>query len=339
MAAHFGLDIGLYSIKLVQAEKKGSVFHLGGYGEVRTPAPISSEAEKDKLLIAEAIKKLVTDTKVSKKNVAIALSEADVFSQVIELPYLSGPELASAIKYEAEQYIPVTLEEVKLEYLVLKSPDKGSTTEKMEVLLVGAKKLALERMVKVIEQAGLIPVSVETEALSLVRVLTYNIKPTVFILDLGYRSTDMVIIHKGALKLVRTLNIGGEAITRAISKAFNMDVNQSEQYKVSYGLNTQQLEGKVAKAILPAVSAIIDEVKRGLTFFSRKEPETKVSSVILSGGGAEMPGLSSYIAKSLNLETSVADPFWIFNRDERQKKIIGRPRFSIAVGLAMRQNE
>lgn len=119
MSAHFGLDIGSYSIKAVQVEKKGKAYKLVGLGEIRTPANILSQSEADKRAIARAIKKLIAEAKINTKEVILCLSESAVYSRVIELPYLSQTELASAINFEAEQYIPVPLNEVKLEYVVL----------------------------------------------------------------------------------------------------------------------------------------------------------------------------------------------------------------------------
>ncbi len=129
MTAQFGLDIGSYSIKLIQTEKKGNNYKLITFGEVRTPADINSDSEKDKLIIATVIRKLCLDCKVSTKNVVLALPESEVFSQVIELPPLSENELANAISFEAEQYIPVPLTEVQFVYHSLKNPTKGLWSE------------------------------------------------------------------------------------------------------------------------------------------------------------------------------------------------------------------
>jgi type IV pilus assembly protein PilM len=338
MAAHFGLDIGTYSIKLIQAEGKGKNYRLHCRGEARTPAPISSEAEKDQTALGEAIKKLASDARVSTRNVVLSLPETDVFTQIIELPYLSKTELSAALKYEAEQYIPVPLNEVQLEHIVLKVPSKGSIDEKMEVLLVAAKKTSLDKMISVVEKAGLTPISVETEILSQIRTLNLDPSSSQFILDLGHRSTNMLLVSKTKIKFVRTLNTGGEAITRSIARSLNMDANQAEQYKVNYGLDNSHLEGKVAKAVLPAFNVVIEEVKRGLAFFSQKHAEERVTTVILSGGGAEMPGLFSYVAQALGIEVLIADPFANFIKDNQTQNVPGRPRFTVATGLAIREN-
>ncbi len=340
MSARFGLDIGSYSIKLAKVEKSGKEFRLSTWGEVRTPVSLDSEAQQDKVTLQETIKKLVDDAKVDTKNVILGLPETEVFSQIIELPPLSKAELATAINFEAEQYIPVPLEEVQLEYLVLKMPPKGAVNERMLVLLVAAKKRTLTKIVEAVEGAGLIPLAVETEVLSLLRLLNnYDATKAQFLIDFGHRSTDMVVIYNNTLQFIRTLNTGGEALTRAVAKNLRMEPLQAEQYKVNYGINEGQLEGKVAKTLKPILNVIIDEVKKGFAFFQQKNSEAKINSLIISGGGADMPGLSSYLAKTMNLEVLVLDPFVNFIKDEKFPKNIPGSRFSVAVGLATREDE
>ena len=337
MAKFFGLDIGTYSIKLIQAEKKGKNFKLVSWGEIRTPANLESEAEKDQVALAEAIKKLIASSKTESRNVVLSLPETQVFSQIVQLPYLSPNELSSAINFEAEQYIPVPLNEVQLEYLVLKTPPKGALNEKMDILLVAAKKRMLDKVVKISDMVGLTPLVVETEVLSLLRNLTFNEKSAYFIVNLGHRSTNIMAVYEGRLNFIRTLNTGGEALTRAVAQDLNMEFNQAEQYKITYGVDQSQLEGKVAKAILPALTVIVEEIKKSFVFFGQKQEEkVKIKSLVLSGGGAEMPGLSSYLAKLFNIEVLIADPFVNFVKDEKVQKILGKPRLPVAVGLAQR---
>jgi len=208
----------------------------------------------------------------------------------------------------------------------------------MEVLLIAAKKDSLNRMVNLVEMAGLTPLSVETEVLALIKCLTSNQKQANLVIDLGNKSSDMMIIYEDNLKFVRTLNTGGEALTRALAQALNMDLAQAEQYKVSYGIDQSQLEGQVAKSLLSAFNIITEEIKKSLAFFSQKQPETKVRSIILTGGGAELKGISAYLAKLFNLEVFVFNPFDKFIKEGQFPEILGKPRFTVAAGLAMRDD-
>ena len=336
----FGLDIGSYSIKLVQAEKKGNGFVLQAWGEIRTPVDLNSEAENDELALVESIKKLVNEVKPNTKKVSLAINESNVYSQIIEFPSFSDAELSSAINFEAEQYIPIPIEEVKLDYLVLQRPPKGAVESKMEVLLVAAKKKALNKMAKLMEKSGLIPLAAETEILSLRRALVFDHTKTGIVLNFGFKSTDMMIIQNNNLKFIRSFNTGGEALTRSVASSLNMEFMQAEQYKINYGINQTQLEGKVAQAILSVLNVIIEGIKKGIIFFLENHQNEKIDFIILTGGGAEMPGLSSYLAKSLGLEVLPANPFVKFTQDEKLAKMNKSLRFAVAAGLSLRgENE
>jgi len=337
MSAHFGLDIGSYSIKVAQIEKKGKGYKLAAIGEVRTPVNIVSQSEVDKRALATSIKKLVAEAKIGAKEAVLSLSESSVYTQVIELPYLSQTELASAISYEAEQYIPVPINEVKLEYIVLSTFSKGLREKKMEVLLVAARKYAIDRIVLITELAGFTPIALETEILSLVRVINFSLDKDCLILDLGNASTNIVILQDQKLKLVRTLNTAGEAFTRSVAQDLSMEFLQAEQYKTTYGLNKNVLEGKVAKAIIPIFEVILTEVRKALNFFLQKQPEAEIGTLVVAGGGAAMPGVSSFLAQALNLEVIMLDPLKNFTQESKLEKLKNRERFSTAIGLAMRE--
>ena len=339
MATHFGLDLGSFSIKIIKARQEKDKYRLESFGEVLTPANIASDLEKDKTAIAEAVKKLAKEAKVNSRQVALGLPEVYAYSQVINLPYLSKSEIASAIKFEAEQYIPVPLEEVNLEYQVLKAPSPQARDEKMEILLVAAKKTAIEKILKICKLADIEPATLETETLAVIRALTFASGDFRLIVSFGRNSTSISLIRGDNLRFIRTLNTGGEVITRAIASELNMDPTQAEKYKITYGLLTDQLEGKVATVITSVFDNILNEIKQCLIFFNRQYPGSILKSVILSGGMALMPGLTTYLAKELNLEVRAADPFHNFVKDEKFPKVLlaSYSRFSTAVGLAIRK--
>ena len=337
MSAHFGLDIGSFSIKAIQAEKKDKRWHLVTFGEIRTPANINSQAEIDKNAIVDAIKKLVKEAKIKIDNTVLCLPESAVYTQVIDLPQLSETEIRSAINFEAEQYIPVPLGEVKVEYLVLSTSAEEMREKRMEVLLIAAKKHIMEQRVNLAESAGLTPIILETEVLSIVRLVNLVFQERSIVLNLGYSSSSVFIIQNQKLELVRSINTGGEALTRAVSRELNMQFLQAEQYKTAYGLNTSVLEGKIAKVLLPTFNVILTEINKALGFFRQKNPRVMISTLFVTGGGALMAGINSYLAQSLNLEVITFDPFKTFLKNEKIDKVKGRTKFSTAIGLAIRE--
>lgn len=339
MAAHFGLDLSPSSIKVIEAEPAGKGYRLKAFGETPTPANLNSEVERDQVAVAEAIKKLAMDARVSTKNVVIALSESQVYSRVLELPPLSEGELANAIKFEAEQYVPIPLDQVQIEHVVLKVPPQGSENIKMEVLLVAVQKKAVERLERIINLAGLIPLALETEILAVLRAVSAQTEGAGVVIDIGRNSTDVAVLFDNSLKQVGAIGFGGEALTRSIATTLSLQLPQAEQYKRVYGLDSSQLEGKVASAMLETLEMIVTQVKRNLSFIRQKYPEAALRKVVLVGGTALMPELTVYLADQLGLEVSLGDPFYNFERDEHFPEPLAgvAPRFATAVGLAIRE--
>jgi len=338
MAAHFGLDISSSSIKLIQAEKTNQGYLLKAFGETMVALNLNSQIERDQMLAASAIKKLVADSKVTTKDVVIAMPESQVYSRVIELPPLNEKELESAIKYEAEQYIPVPLDQVQIQHAILKVPPKGAESAKMEILLIAAQQQAVERLEQVVMMAGLIPVALETELLAILRAISPQIDKSGLLIDIGQNATDLAVVLDGSLKQVYTIGSGGAALTRAVASTLSLQLPQAEQYKQTYGLDKTQLEGKVAAALLDPLEVVISQIKRSLAFVKQKYPEMSLRKAVITGGSALLPDMGTYLADKLGLEVLLGDPFYTFNRNKTFPEPLIRvsPRFATAVGLAIR---
>lgn len=132
----FGLDVGSTVMKAVWLSHEKEGYMLNATAAAQTVATgMLSDSPIDQEQIAQTIRKMVDEAKIDTKYVSIALPETQVYTKVIEMPILSDKELASAIYYEAEQYIPVPLDTITFDYKVLR---RAENELKMWVLLVGA---------------------------------------------------------------------------------------------------------------------------------------------------------------------------------------------------------
>src|SRR3990172_1117200 len=116
-----GLDIGSKTIKIVELEQSGSGFALRASGIVGySGGSIEKMADEKELApLADAIRKLYRDAKISSKEVSIALPETQVFTRSIKFPILSDAEIASAVRWEAEQYIPIPINEAIIQHQII----------------------------------------------------------------------------------------------------------------------------------------------------------------------------------------------------------------------------
>jgi len=332
-----GLDIGSKTIKMVELAKDGGKWKLRSSGVVGYSGnPIEHmQDEKELTALSGLIKKLHKESNVSSKDIIIALPEPQVFTRTIKFPLLTDKEIASAVKWEAEQYIPIPINEAIIQHQVLERRENASPPEVI-ALLVAAPRVLVEKYVKVAQTAGLTVVAVETELMSLVRALA-PVDRTVLLVDFGARSTDIAIAKNGLLSFSRSVPTAGEAFTRAVAQSLGVEQKQAEEYKRTYGLSGSQLEGKVSGALSPVFRLVADEIKKAIQFYQTEEKGDSPQAIILSGGTAGLPEAISTLSKSLGVEVVVGNPFSKVSLDpETAKKIAPyAPLYSIALGLAL----
>lgn len=334
-----GLDIGFSSIKVVAVEQGGQLPKLTALGSIAAPQPgMASDGDQDLSVVASVIRKLMEASKIETNEVVVALPESKVFTRVIDdLPYLSDTELPSAIRYASEEFIPLPMAEVNLNWQVLSRGKQKS--DRTVVFVVASPKQVVQKYIRLLDMAGLKPKALETEIIASTRALVGNnaFSPTTLIIQMGTATTDFAIVSKGLILLTRSIATGGTSLTRALAQHFGFEVTQAEEYKKVYGLLADQLEGKVFEALRPVVDSILEETRRVVEAFHSKNPTNRIKRVVLSGGGAKMPGLVVYLANNLNLEVQEADPWYFITKDAafKAKLIQEGPLYTVAVGLAL----
>lgn len=338
-----GLDIGFSTIKVVVLNKEKNPPELISLGSIASPQPgIVSDADTDLDVVATMIKKLFEATKIEEKEVVAALPESKVFTRVIDdLPFLKDTELPAAIRYASEEFIPMPVSEVELNWQVLFRSNEKEQNGRTVVFVVATPKALVGRYLKVFEKANLTPLALETEVVAIGRSLVGNnpLSPTSLIIQLGAMTSDIAVVSKGVVLLTRSVSTGGLAMTRALAQYFNFELAQAEEYKKTYGVVQSQLEGKVFEALKPVLDVIMGETRRVIQSFESKFPQNPIKRVVLSGGGAKLPGLVIYLANQLGLEVQEADPWYFIGKNPSltNKLAPDAPRYSVAVGLALRE--
>lgn len=335
-----GLDIGTKSIKVVELNQDGDKFSLksaGAVGYVGAPIEPNLQDEKEIAALGSVIKKLMQDAKVTSKDVSISLPESQVFTRMLKFPMLTDQEISSAVKWEAEEYIPIPLKEAIVEHSILDRLE-SSNPPQVVVLLIAVLKTLVEKYVEVVNAAGLNVISVETELLSMVRSLAVPEK-TIMVVDFGAKSTDIAVARNMQLYFSRSIPTAGDAFSRAVGQSLGVNMQQAEQYKRAYGLSEGQLEGKVGRAIVPILKVVSEEIKKASHYYQMEVKGDPVEMVMLAGGSAGIPGMAPTLSNLLNIEVTIGSPFTRVTVDPASASSLANyaPLYSVAVGLAMRK--
>ena len=338
MAKALGLDIGRSFIKLIEADVSGNKKILTAAQSIQTPVGgIQSDSPIDLKKLSECIKMCADAAKVSMHSCNVSLTESQVVTRLISMPSLTDKELAAAINWEAEQYIPLPLKDVNLQYKVVSKADSKVPGSKMEILLVAAPKRVIEKYVKTVQGAGMSVNAVETESAALARALTRVEDAASVIVSMGALSTEIIITKDGSVLLTRSIATGGVNLTKAVMAEFNLPQAQAEEYKQAYGILEDKLSGKVAAVIKPVLEIIISELSKSMDFVKTQFHGAAISRIILCGGGSFLPGLSQFLTERTSLEVSLGDAWTDFSKEGLITKLSGLGGvYAVATGLALR---
>lgn len=335
----FGLDIGRSFIKICQVEGRGHKKVLKAAALVPTPeGGIITESPLAVTKIVESVKNCLEQARVDTDHCAISLIESQVVSRLIQLPPLTDKELSAAIDWEAEQYIPLPIKDVILQYHVVNRGAGGEGEDaKMDVLLVAAPKRVIDKYITIAHGAGLVVDFLETESAALVRALTTVDDPPTIIVAMGAVSTELVLASGGNVLFTRSIATGGTNLTRAIISEFNLPAKQAEQYKQVYGILEDKLSGKVAAVLKPILDIIGAEILKALEFAHSHGRLSEVGRVVICGGGAYLPGLVQFLVERTSLEVSLGDAWTEFVKEGLITKLAGQGSvYAVATGLALR---
>jgi len=339
MSAIVGIDLGSDSLKGVEVEATRSKKVLKAYSVGKALATAKdSEQFLDISHASEQLRDFYKNSNFSTISVSVALPEGKVFTRVITMPHMSPKEVGKAIKWEAQQYIPMDISEVNFDFQILEE-----SKESMKLLLVAAPKEVVSKLVGIVEQAGLEPLGVETTTQALAHLVQLKSRNgACMVLHTGSSSTDLGVVQGGLVRFTRNLSFSGNALARAISESLKIPLSQAEEYKRSYGLEDKSLEGKITKSCDPLLHVLVTEIKRSFDFYTSKGYGDTIERVILSGGVANTPGIVRYLAEKVGLEIELVDPFrgvtFSEKVDQRELDDLG-PSLALSTGLALGKYE
>jgi len=347
----FGLDINDLSLKIVKLKKKHKGFVLDSFSEVDiTPGIIEDGVVKDETALVKIIKYALSTIKgkrLNTKYVVASLPEEKSFLQVIQMPKMNEEELRLAVPFEAENYIPLPIEEVYLDFQVI-SPIKDYLNH-FEVLIVAMPKKVVDSYVSCIKKAGLIPIALEVESEAIVRALIKketNLSPLILI-DLGEDNTDFIVFSGNSIRFTCSIPTASRSLTQAISESLKVNFNKAEKLKMDYGLVGKKnniIAQRVSQIITPILEDIVRQIKKYISFYRDHSsyeyllPNGKIEKILLCGGGAELKGLIDFMSKHLDIPVEIGDPF--VNLLLRKKESIikkDKTSFTTAIGLALRE--
>ncbi|MDI7246021.1 MAG: type IV pilus assembly protein PilM [Bacillota bacterium] len=355
-----GLDIGTTLIKVVEITKTKGAVEITRAGVHPTPEGAVAEGSVlDPPKVAAAVKEAMRAGGIRSNEVYAAIAGDDVVVRHALFPRMPGEELAQAVKWDAGAYIPYPAKDASIDFQIVSSPEAQS--DKIEVMIVAAPKKLVQSHVETMQLAGVYPVALDIQPITLDRVFRDGRAETSgFYADIGGGTTDLAYSDDGVLRFTRIVPIGGNDFTAAVAEATGRGVGWAETAKrrsrvpvpsptaVAGGAFVEDAaseDGAVEQALGGVAARLALELRRSLDYCdaqarTRRGADAPIASVILTGGGARLAGLAEFLESDLGVAVRLGDP--LKNARPAKGTRVGEvlsahgPSLSVAIGLALR---
>jgi len=341
----FGLDIGHGSLKVMQATEASN----NSAGHKRAPKIIGygfttfdKSAQEDGVVVQpEVIAKAALDLfknhligDITTRRVSIAIPAYRTFTRSLRLPKIKPSEIRAAVELEAEQYISMPLEDLYLDYELIKQSEENT-----ELLAVAVPKTIVDSYLELAQILGLEAVLIEPTLSSSGRLFTLDTQSDMatFIIDFGSLSSDISIFDNKHVLITGTVQGGGENFTESIKNELGASLQEAGLIKTRHGLGLSKRQADIKRALEPTLQQIVKEIRRMMRYYEeRYGSERPIGQIITLGGGANMPGLSEYLTEVLRLPVRHSDPWQYFNfKGLQPPSDADKPMYATVAGLSL----
>jgi len=307
--SRLAVDIGTTSIKMVelaQGQKGPEVVNYGllessGYLARANQALQTSGLKIFESDVIELIKTLVRQMKPGTTEASASLPLFSVFTTIVDFPRMDPKEIQKALVYQARQYVPLPIEEVALDWLMLQEYQDDKGFDHQKILLISVPREQIARYQRMFRAAGLTLATLEIESLSLARLLADDPTPTV-LLDIGSRSSNVVFLEKGSLQWNIQTDFAAFSLTQALASSLQINPIRAEELKKQKGITGTGPNYELSTIMLPFLDAIINEVKKAQFLYHEQLPAARPAErIVLAGGGANLIGIQNYMEREFGI--------------------------------------
>lgn len=334
-----GIDIGSYSIKVVEMKHNGGDKQIVNVGMKKLlPGAIVDGEPMDRDVVVSTIREVFTESGITNNMVASAICGRSVIVKRIRMEEMDEEIARELIAVEAEQYVPFEKEELSVDFQIVK---RGLPGNSMEVLLVAAKKDKVMSHIELLRDVGLVPLIVDVDAFAVQNAFEINYQyeenKIYALIDIGLSATNINVVTNGVLLLNRDLQFGGQSFLEELQR--KLGITSEEARGALEGVPVHKPD-EIVKIIESVGEDLCLSIERSFSYLRTSGEAERVDKIFLSGGGALITGLRSLISERLGLDVEIINPL---KKIGYKEDILGidplsiAPSLVVAVGLASRQ--
>ncbi len=364
------VDIGSYSLKFVLFSKKkdGSEVVLKNWGYQILNLADNLTPDEKRSVIASEISSFVRKNQIKTKYAATSISGNSVVIRYIKIPQTDPSLLSEKIRVEAEAFIPFDVNDVYLSHYVINPSVVDENQNKMEVVLVAAKKEIIDEKLNIIKEAGLLPVLVDVDSFAIEN-LVNRIEPApeseggaVMVVNIGHKVTNLSILADNISlvnqahykkkeyysRLVRDIFVAGNSIDRNLAKKFSFKENEVGEFKKTLKMLVSD-EDKMAaiedydknlivgsKIVSSVFKEIVSDITRSIDFLVSSLPDINITKAYICGGTSSFEGVDQMMSKELKIDVKRIDPFSFVSDPPKNIPNYIKNSLCVAAGLSLR---
>lgn len=331
-----GLDIGENSVKAVELTETGGHLRITGFGK----AALNGKSD-----VKDVISTMLKESGIKNRRVVTAVCGRSVIVRYVNMVSMSDEDLKSALRFEADKYIPFDIDEVVLDCQRLEEINGGDGDEKeMRVLLVAVKRSLIDEHVTLLNEIGLCPLAIDFDSFAIGNAFELSAMNSmrveeddrvVALIDIGSSKTEINIMRGNVSCFSREVYLAGKDFTEAAARHMNIGEAEAEKIKAAPKDNNQEVE----EAVLPVLDDLGNEVHLSFDYYENQYDQ-QVEEIYVSGGSAQLPGLEQAFERIFNKKVNFWDP--TENIEVRSDKVdvdllkSSAAQLPVAMGLAAR---
>jgi type IV pilus assembly protein PilM len=261
--------------------------------------------------------------------IVAGLNGNEVAVRSFNLPHFKGRTGDTLVKYEMESMLPYQADEMVVDYWIRPVESEDSSS----VVAMAARKSIISQLLGRLGQIPVEPRMIGWSTLGAYTALNQIDKAipgnSRCLLDIGARSTSLVIFNSSGLQMVRSIDFGGADLTEVLAAELHLSLEQAEALKIEQGLLPQS-PTEVKRILIEQLTGLLQEID-----LSRLSLKASLDQITVTGGSAKLPGIQDFLRERTGVECSFFNPFEHFTHNLSKDELSFGPEYAAALGLAL----
>lgn len=327
-----GIDIGHTGVRVAEVEAPpGRRPKLVAFGQSGIePGAVQGCAVQRHEAVVAAVRRALRASGARSRHAVVGVAGEHTYVRPVALPAASPEQMRASLPFLVQDALPVDVAECVLDFWPVRQLDRV-----IEGLLVAVRSAEASDVVRAAEKAGARVDHVDLAAFGLLRatVPATRDEPVTAVVDLGCDGMQVVVGEGGTPQLVRFGPAAGLAVAQEVAGALGRDPSVAEHV-----LDAELVARPEVAAMVASHAEQIAQVIAQTLAYHAQSGRRPAEAVVLTGRGAELPGLGQCLATVTRLPVAFARPEAVFEVAAKAGRgCAGAPRsWSVAAGLALR---